>query len=238
MIIFSFSRKPETDWIDDEFFITIASDNAIQDGDRSDEQGPISYSLDLMEQMYSDSVDLSRTEYETFLFETIGPILTNLPITTVNITRDDFFVGTLIRLIKYLPNVHSLIVTTLSMVYPRYLSAEEIQSLRSIANENRITRVTLQWMKDLAQVQFILDLCPRIEQLEVNCINGDSPEQLIRFILMKNIEHIPHLSLLTFNLLTKQENLTNLLTKMIDLEQLRQNYTIQQVDNQIYLRWH
>ena len=124
------------------------------------------------------------------------------------------------------------------MVYPRYLSADEIQSLRSIANENKISRVTLQWMKDLAQVQFILDLCPRIEQLEVNCINGDSPEQLIRFILMKNIEHIPHLSLLTFNLLTKQENLTNLLTKMIDLEQLRQNYTIQQVDNQIYLRWH
>lgn len=233
-----FSRKIETNLFSNEYFIDITSDNAIQDEDHSDNHEPISYSLDLNEQMFTTPVNLSRTNYETFLVETIGPILTLLPISTVNITRDDFFVGTLIHLINHLPHVHSLTVSTLSMVYPRYLSTDEIQLLRSVAEENKITRVNLQWMKDLAQVQFILDLCPQIEQLEMICINGDSPESLIRFVLMKNVEHIPHLSLLTFKMLSTQENLTNVLKKMIDLEQLRQNYTIRQIDNQIHLQWH
>ena len=216
---------------EDDDFITIKNEN-------HDEQLPASYSLKCFKMRRAFFLNIFDPSYEDVLIDAYGPIFTRLPICHLKITRQAIFVGLLIHLIKHLPNIRSVVLRTLAMVQPRYLSSEEIRTLRSIANENKITHVKLQWTNDLAHVQFILDLCPRIEQLEFDCSMDASPEKVIRFILMKNIEYIPHLSLLTFHIPQRQENLTDLLKRMIDLEQLRHNYTIKQIDNQIHLQWH
>jgi hypothetical protein len=92
-------------------------------------------------------------------------------------------------------------------------------------------------MNDLAQVQFLLELCPRIEYLEVDCTNVVYPEDVIRFILMKNIKYIPNLSSLCLKILPKKTDLVYHLKRMIDFEQLHQNYTIQQTENSINFQW-
>ncbi len=170
-------------------------------------------------------------------FDILGPILVTAQMTCLKIVRRKIFIGTLINLIRYLPNLHSLIVSSLSMIHPRCLSVDEATALRFVSQNNKITRVNLQQMNDLAQVQFLLELCPRIEYLEVDCTNVVYPEDVIRFILMKNIKYIPNLSSLCLKILPKKTDLVYHLKRMIDFEQLHQNYTIQQTENSINFQW-
>ncbi len=92
-------------------------------------------------------------------------------------------------------------------------------------------------MNELAQVQFLFDLCPRLEYLEVDYTNGVFSERVLRFILMKNIKFIPNLCSLCLKISQTEEYIVDQLKRMIDLEQLRHNYTIKRIDNRIYLRW-
>jgi hypothetical protein len=194
-------------------------------------------SLILSEMNQLTVTDHAYTGMDESFIDTIGPILAMVYINCLNITCREIFIGTLIDLIKYLPNLHSLVVSSLAMIHPRCLSVEEARTLRLVSNNNKITKVNLQRMNDLAQVQFLFDLCPRIEYLEVNCINDVFPEKFVRFILMKNTKYIPNLSSLCLEISLTNEDIVEKLKKMIDLEQLRQNYTIKQIDNRIYLRW-
>jgi hypothetical protein len=173
---------------------------------------------------------------ESFI-DIVGPILLTIQITHLNITRSTIFVGTLISLVKYLPNIESLIISCLVMMNPRCLSVEESRTLRLISNNNKIIKVNLQRMSDLAQVQLLLDLCPHMEYLKVNCTNDISHERFVRFILMKDIKYIHNLSSLCLNVPPTNEDIVDKCKKMIDLEQLCHNYIIKQIDNQIYLQW-
>jgi len=182
-------------------------------------------------------IDVSNMDDEELLSDIIGPILLMMQITCLNITRREFFIGTLIDLIRCLPNLDSLVVSSLAMLKPRCLSVEETRTLRLISNDNKITKVKLHRTNDLAEIQFLLDLCYRVEYLEVDCANGVSPERFLRFILMKNIKYIPNLSSLCFEISQTEEDIVDKLKKMIDFEQLRHNYAIKQIKNRIYLRW-
>lgn len=192
--------------------------------------------------IFSEVNRLTITDYlydydDESLIDIVGPILGVLHITCLNITRREIFVAMLINFIRYLPHLDSLVVSSLAMTHPRCLSVLEVTTLRLVSNDNKITKVNLQQMNNLAQVQFILDLCPRIEYLEVDCTNDVFPEIVVRFILLKNIKYIPNLSSLCLKISKMDENIIEKLKNMIDLEQLRHNYTIKQIDNRIYLRW-
>jgi len=182
-------------------------------------------------------IDVSNMDDEEFLGDIIGPILLMMQITCLNITRSEIFIGTLIDLISCLPNLDLLVVSSLAMLKPRCLSVEKTRTLRFISNNNKITKVKLHRTNELAEIQFLLGLCCRVEYLEMDCANGVPPEGFIRFILMKNIKYIPNLSSLCFEISQTEEDIVDKLKKMIDFEQLCHNYAIKQIKNRIYLRW-
>lgn len=231
----TFTRKNGTRLHENlENSITVVAMNGMQDGGSFEEQGTVSYSLNLAERKNGIFVNPFDMDDEDLTIDTIGRILQILPISSLNIAHKEIFIGTLISLIPYLPNLRSLVVSSLALVHPRCLYPYEVTALRGISNTNKITRVNLQWMSDLAQVQFLLDPCPRVEHLEVDCVNSVSPENSTRFLFLKNIKCIPHLSSLYLNVLPTQELPVDKLKRTIALEQLRANHTIQQLDNQIH----
>jgi hypothetical protein len=181
--------------------------------------------------------DLPGIDSDELFFENVSPILLTIPITRLNITYDEIFIGMLIDLIQYLPNLDSLVVLSLAMMEPRCLSVEEVRALRLISNNSKITKVNLQRMSDLAPVQFLIDLCPRLQYLEVDCVTGVHPECFVRYILMKNTRYIPHLCSLCFRISKTKEDMIEKLTQMIDREQLHHNYIMKQRNDKIYLQW-
>jgi len=167
----------------------------------------------------------------------ICPILLLTSITGLNITCNQIFIGILIKLIHLLPNLDYLIVRSLAMIQPRCLSVEEVKTLRLVSHNNKITKVKFQQMNELAQIQFIINLCSRLQHLEVICTNDIDPEMFLRFIFMKNTKFIPNLCSLCFCISNSNEDLFGKLQKIIELEKLHHDYTIKRSNNRIYLRW-
>ncbi|UJR32579.1 hypothetical protein I4U23_020039 [Adineta vaga] len=181
--------------------------------------------------------DNFRNDDDNVFIDYIGPMLGILKVSCLILERRMMFIGFLINLIQYLPHLESLVISSLSVVTPRYLSATEVQILRLVSSTNKITKVILQHMNDLSEVQFLIDLCPIMHYLEVTCDDDQSLENFIRFILMKNTKYIPNLSTICIKNYKTNEITINKLQHLIDVEQLRLNYIIKKIDKRIYLEW-
>ncbi len=173
---------------------------------------------------------------ESFI-DIIRPILGLTSITRLNIIHKDIFIGILIKLIDSLPHLDCLIIRSLAMIQVRCLSIEELTILRSVSDNNKITKVNFQSMTELAQIQFLINLCSRMQHLEVTFTDDIDPELFLRFIFMKNIKYIPNLCSLCLGLSKLNEDLFENLQKIIELEKLHHDYTIKQLNNRIYLKW-
>ncbi|CAF3913365.1 unnamed protein product [Adineta steineri] len=222
-------------WLNDVIVYSISSHRKISTEDINqnislNEHDESILSLEVLSQTNQLTiVDLPHVDNDPQLSSMIGPILLLVPITCLNITRSEIFIGSLLELVVCLPNLNSLVISTLSMIKPRYLSVEDTETLRWLSDYNEITKVKLHRMNDLAEIQLLLDLCTSMEYLEVDCTDTICPKQLLRFILMKNIKSIPKLSSFYFGISIVKENIIEELTTMINLEQLCHNYTIKQI---------
>ncbi|CAF2946768.1 unnamed protein product [Rotaria sp. Silwood2] len=220
----------------DQSFINDISHNMIEKSIAPDQQESSTSSTMISESNHLNIIDLSYFQPNETYYDMLSPILTNLSITCLNITLSTIFIGTLIDFIRCLPNLDSLVISSLEMLQPRCLSIEETRNFRLLSDNNKITKVNLKQMNDLEEVQFFLDLCPRMTYFEVNCTDYVGPENVLRFILMKNIRYIRNLSLLCLKVSRTNLNIVDNLKHTIDFEQLCHNYTIKQIDNRIYLR--
>lgn len=166
-----------------------------------------------------------------------NPILSLIKITRLKIQLDDIFAGTLIFLIKCLPNLDSLAISSFSMLQPRSLSVEEFTTYRFVSNNNNITKVELQKTNDLAEVQFLLNLCPRMKYFDINSTGKIIHGKVIRFILMKLYKRSHNLSSISLQVSQTDLNITYRIKQIIDFEQLCQKYTLKQIRNRLYLKF-
>jgi len=89
-------------------------------------------------------------------------------------------------------------------------------------------------MVDLNRVDILINLCPQIEYLQIQCRNYIDLESMIRLILMKRKSN---LSSLCFWIAEADEFMVKNLQTMIYFEKLLINYTIQRIHDRIYLQW-
>jgi hypothetical protein len=177
-----------------------------------------------------------RNSIELFTDDTIS-LFVLLRITRLDVLYTGIFIGTLIDLINHLPNLESMRVLSLLLLKPRCLSVEEVNTFRLVSNNNKITKVNIQWTTDLAQIQFLIDLCPSMHYLEINCSVNIDLKSLVRFILMKDLKYIPCLCRLCLHIPKDNHRMVEELQEMINFERLRRDYTIKHVGDSIYLSW-
>ncbi|CAF2698559.1 unnamed protein product [Rotaria sp. Silwood2] len=220
----------------DESFNENINQNIIQRSVIPSQEEFVAFSKILSETYQLTVIDLLYSEFDETFFDIIRPILTTVKITCLNIILNKIFIGTLIDLIKCLPNLDSLVISSLTMIQPRCLSVEEARTFRFLSNNNKITKVNLKQMNDLEQVQFLVDLCSQMKYFEVNCTNDVGLEKVLRFILMKNTKYMPNLSLLCLQISETSMDIVDKLKNIINFEQLCHNYAIKQIDKRIYLQ--
>jgi hypothetical protein len=182
-------------------------------------------------------LNLPDISYNKALFDTICLVLLRLPINTMNISSSEICVGTLVELIRSLPNLDSLVINSLTMTQPIHLSNEQITIRRFVSNNNKVTKVILQQLIDLAQMQFLIDLCPRLQHLEVISSNSFHLESFLRYTSMRNIKNALTLSSLCLRISKPRKEAIENVTKIIHLEKQYSDYTFEQKDNEVYLRW-
>ena len=111
---------------------------------------------------------------------------------------------------------------------------KQIEIHKSTTNDNKITKLNLTKGNNNRQVKFFIDLCPRMEYLEVHCNIKINLQLLVQFILMK---YNPHLHSLCLCVSNADDVIVQLLKEMIDYEKLLDNYQIKRVLDRVYLVW-
>lgn len=165
-------------------------------------------------------------EWDEFSLGDFQAVLTSLPIAHLILECLDMFAGVLIMLMRSLPQLDSLQIYSLSLSKPRSFSTEERETFRLISKTNRITKINIERIAELAEVQFIMDLCPHVQYLEVCCSNNIDIPSLVRFVSMKIHRSFSHLSVLRMHGKRVNGRMVRTLAEMIGQEQLLQKYRI------------
>ncbi|CAF5059390.1 unnamed protein product [Rotaria sp. Silwood1] len=170
------------------------------------------------------------------LSENIRHVLTVAQIYHLKISNK-LFNGALIELLYLLPELDSLQISSISLSHWRYLSVDEVE-LDSISKKSRITKVCLDKMFTIEEINFLIEICPHMTYLKVNFINNIDTELFVRFILTEMIRKSNYqLRLLSFHVAAASDETIEKLIKMIDYEKLLLNYKIQRIFENIYLQW-
>jgi hypothetical protein len=139
-----------------------------------------------------------------------------------------------------LPNVNSLGISSLSSFKLKCLSQEETEFIQSWLRNNKITKLELNSFTgeiDLEIVQLFIDLCPRMESLQLKCEENFNVETIVRCIVMKNIDKFPYFHLFCLWVSFANNDMIKQLEASINFEKFIHEYKITRTSEKIYLQW-
>ncbi|CAF4737302.1 unnamed protein product [Rotaria sp. Silwood1] len=179
-----------------------------------------------------------NVEYYQSLQEYICSIDALVQFTSLHIDLCYFSIPILIKFINMLPNLDSLTITSKFPGKTKILFGTQINMLRFVSSNNKITKVNLEQITELDQIHILMDLCFHMCDLKVKCRNIFDGTWLIRYILNKrNTNFIPHLCSICLWISKANDEMMNNFKIIIDTEKLIDNYTIKRVCDKIYLQW-
>jgi len=150
----------------------------------------------------------------------------------------EFYIGVLIEIINVLPDLISLKIWSIALIQLTCLSIEELNSIRYVANNNKITKIYLEKMITFEEILFLIDLFPRLKYLQVGCTSNIDIQLFVRVILTKILDKTNHcVRLLAFRIPTADEEMIKKLQKMIDFNKLLFDYRIKRISDTVYLQW-
>jgi hypothetical protein len=146
--------------------------------------------------------------------------------------------GALSEILRLLPGVNSLKIYSLPVSQLGSLSKEELEFLCFLSTKNQITKIYLQNMDKKEELYMLAFICPRINHLQIKCVNYMHAELLTGLILTQiKSEAIYSLRLLSFHVPEADDEMVQKLENMINLENLRLDFVIKRVIDKIYLHW-
>ena len=101
--------------------------------------------------------------------------------------EEEIFIGILLQIIHLLLDHDSLKVWSLSLIQSTCLSDQELQSIRHVSNNNKITKVYLENIIKFEKVLFLIDLFPHMIYLQVDCENNIDIELFVRVSYQKHV---------------------------------------------------
>ena len=165
------------------------------------------------------------------------PMIVSSQLTCLHLDVSGAFAGTLIDFVEHLPHLISLVVKSLSSLFKRDVSPEEKTTLRLVVQRKSITKVRLIEVDCLSEIHFLMHLCPSMQYFQIDNINDIDLQCVIRSILITSMKCFPSLFFLSFGCPKSKIAFLTRLDTMIAFEQLCSDYTIEQIEEKIYLRW-
>jgi len=111
----------------------------------------------------------------------------------------------------------------------------ERRTVRSKLNDNKILKVHLEKLNELEHVESLIDLCPRMEYLEIIDISHVDLQSLLQLILRKHGKNILHHFTLCLQNYQIQDKIIQQLQEMINARKQDDSCTITFAYGNIYL---
>ncbi|CAF1479062.1 unnamed protein product [Rotaria sordida] len=134
--------------------------------------------------------------------------------------------------------ITTLKIHSLSIDETTELTLKELLILCSIKGTSKITKVYLEEIDDVKELDFLFTLCPYMEYFKIRCINTVDIQSYLRTIfkiIKQNNNH--HLHSLCFPVQTADEQIVKNIERMINYEKLLSNFTVKHILDTVYLRW-
>jgi hypothetical protein len=141
----------------------------------------------------------------------------------------------LIAILTQLLEVVSLKIHSLSS---EELTEQQGEYLLDVSDECKITKIYLEEMNDIEEVDFLMFLSHPLNYLQINSLPNINIESFICEILIRIKDgYNEDLRLLCLRIPTADDQLIEKLKEMIDSKQGLVDYTIKRVTDKIYLQW-
>jgi hypothetical protein len=185
---------------------------------------------------FSKSIRLSLSyippdERYELLITDIKTILSVTQIHHLEISQEKLCIDILMQITNALPHVTTMKIHSLSLNQAKDSETDEFIVFPSTESINQITKVYLEKMFTIEEVYSLMKLCPYMSYLKINSFDHMNADMFIRNILNK-IKHDSneYLRLVCFRAPANDGPMIQTLEKM------KNDYTINRVDNYIFLQ--
>jgi hypothetical protein len=155
-------------------------------------------------------------------------------LTTLVITCSRFSFEQLVHLLSATPNVLALTYACQSVGGSETKSIQQTDMFRSVARNNRITKVAATGMYFMSTMQTLVTLCPRVQYLTMEH-HAKHTKASLQWILSRCETDLPSLCLICMQSATKSIEVVR--ETLIDTNDLPENYSVRQIGEDLYLWW-
>ncbi|CAF1370837.1 unnamed protein product [Rotaria sordida] len=145
----------------------------------------------------------------------------------------------LIQAVNLLPDITTLKIHSLSTDETEELNVKRLLILCSMKETSKITKIYLEEIDNVQELDFLFTLCPDIVYFKVRYINTMDIQSFLCTIFKKinhnNNNH--HLHSLCFHVLTADDQIVENIEEIIKCEKLFPHFTIKRILNTVYLQW-
>ena len=194
------------------------------------------------------NIQLKISEYDANSWyngylEKAKPIYEAIEFTHLSIDCTDLLPNLMIEILHLLPQLTSLEVISLPLIYSDdlCLSFAESEMLFSIGVHSKITKMKICQTKT---IDFLMNFCPRIQYLEIEYSQDTDLEKIVGCIAVNNRTHICYLDHLCLDKVTDTKKTCETLERCIDFERLLDSsktsfneYILEEKNKQILLTW-
>ncbi len=183
-------------------------------------------------------VHTSGFMFEEMISEKIERGLTIIQIYHLNIFQKNFSIPVLIQLIHLLPDLIILKIHSVLLDNTTELTMEEVLIFGSKKVTRKITKVYVEEIGSIRQLNFLFALCPIMEYFKVRCINTMDVQSFLHTIF-KNINRnndYHHLRSLCVHVPTADDRVVERIAYMMKCEKLVHHFTVKLVLDDIYLQ--
>jgi hypothetical protein len=167
----------------------------------------------------------------------VKPILYAVQFTHLNINVKEISTEILVQIVKLLPNLDSLKVSSLKIIQPvcSNIDLTDIHLLSSMSN--KITKVCLENTNDMEQVDFLFYLCLGVQHLQVHVLEDMDLDMFLSSIFIKAHTSVPWLKSLCLRVTHINDDIIPHIQDIIKAKSLFSNYMIKRSGNHIFLKW-
>lgn len=178
--------------------------------------------------------DLCFVSCIDLFIDLVCPILIKTQITRLVIMDYKISIDMLSKIINRLPYLTSLIIWSWSSL-KTFIGIEKQHTIQAKDNDNKIRKVCLEKLMKLKTINFLIDLCPLMDYLEIINITYVDLQSLLQLIVRKHGMNIRHPFILCLKNYQIENEIIKKLQRTINEEKQNDNYTITCAYENIYL---
>ncbi|CAF4190865.1 unnamed protein product [Adineta steineri] len=144
----------------------------------------------------------------------------------------------LYKILLLLPDIETLSLFRLLFTNSTSITDEELQPLYLLFHENHFQKLSFSDVYQMADNPFLMLICFHVNHLHLHCNDYVHIESFVGLILSHvRSRTVSKLRLLSFTMLKFANDMIEFLTKIIKENKLLNDFIIEQVNNDVYIKW-